>query len=562
VVSTWRLSALAFTWVALAVIALISGWFVAGGSLDPAPAGLPEPEPVVTWGAVALRFATIVLGLMMVGVLVVSRWQNRTPQIASFIGLAWVAAALLQVLFVLANVLALPLHDAASFSVISTYAGEIATTRALILTAALVFLLSLAAIFSGRVRTSWIVLALIAAALPSLASHTSGVGDHSLAVTANAVHAAAATLWVGTAVALFAATMMQIERGSSHLQAYSSLALTCWLALGASGFINGYVRLDSPDQLLSTGYGQLLVAKAVLLAGIGLLGWRVKVRWAHRTGFARLAAIDIALLSIAVGLGVALASSPYPRLPVPFTSLAEALTGAAPPSPPTWHSLVLGFSLDPVFAGAVLVGLGIMIWNWGAWPTRRRLPWLLGLVVLAWSTNGGLALYALVTPGAAAIQTAFVVAPVALLAARGWFGRWPLGVPVATTLFLSMLLLTSALSGWAAGSYVTRTALLVAGGVAGALFFAHLGRNRPSAVAGALVIAVSVVLVTRGAPTSPWFEAVQPDWVADAASAAATGGLVACGIILSAVVAGLVWPMSDLPVSVDRQRADGKTEPF
>ena len=547
-------------WVLIAVIALVSGLFVAGGVPEPAAPGLPSPDPLVVWGAPVMRLLTTVSALVTVGLLIVARWNASRSAAAPFIALVWVALALIQVFFVLANVLALPLGDATSPAIVATFAPEIASTRALLAAAVLAFIVSFGVITTGRSTLPWIVLAVTAAALPSMANHASGLGDHSLALTANVAHAVAATIWVGALLVLAVQWLRRIPSDRTVLASYSNLALACWLTLAVSGVVNGYVRLERPEQLLSTGYGQLLIVKAILLTFIGIVGWRMKLRLAARNSVPGLAAVDLTLMAMAVGLGVALASSAYPRLPVAFTSLSEALLGSVPPQSPTVATVFLGYRLDPVFAVVVLLGLMLVLSRWRTWPTGQRVAWLAGLGALAWATNGSPSLYAPVAPGWAAVQVGLMIGPIALLLARGWPGRRPANLGVAVPIFIAVQLASAVLGGWSIGAYPTRTMLLAGALAGGALFFWHMGPTRSGRLAGLAVVAVSIGLsALLGSRVAPWFTALQPEWLTDLASQAQFGAWLATGVLALTVLVAQLWP--GLPVSVDPASPGRHTRP-
>lgn len=547
-------------WFVVAVIALVSGLFVAGGAPEPAAQGLPSTDSLVAWGAPVTRLLTLISALVTVGLLIVSRWSASRPSIAPFFALLWAALAVIQVFFVLANVLALPLADATSPVIVVTFATEIASTRALLAAAVIAFIVSLGVITTGRSTMTWIVLAVIAAALPSMANHASGLGDHALALTGNVFHAAAATIWVGVLTVLTVQWIRRIPSNAPVLASYSNLALVCWLTLAVSGVVNGYVRLQTPQQLLTTGYGQVLIVKAVLLIFIGVVGWRIKLRLAARNFVLGLAAVDITLMATAVGLGVALASSAYPRLPVAFTSLSEALLGSAPPEAPSVATLVLGHRLDPVFAIAVLFGLALVLARWRIWPASQRVTWLVGLAALAWATSGSPALYAPVAPGWTAVQVGLLIGPVALLLARGWPGRRPANLSVAVVVVMATQLATAILGGWSIGAYPSRTLLLAGALVSGVLFFWHTQRNRSGRSAGLLIIATSVALSALfGSRVAPWFAALQPDWLTDLAGQAQMGAWVATATLATTVLVAQLWP--GLPVSVDPASPARHTKP-
>ena len=90
-------------------------------------------------------------------------------------------------------------------------------------------------------------------------------------------------------------------------------------------------------------------------------------------------------MSVAVGLGVALASSPTPRILVDLPSYGESLLGFPYPPPPT-VARGLGFQLDPLFFTASLiagvlyvVGVVRLVRRGDHWPVMRTVSWLAGL---------------------------------------------------------------------------------------------------------------------------------------------------------------------------------------
>ena len=532
-------------WLVASLFALLLGLYVAGGTPQIPVQGLPTPDPVVSWGVPILRFFTLVCGIATVGFLIVYRWLSLRPVLVPFIALLWATLALAQVFFVLANILALPLTDALSPAIAATYATEITSTRALIASAVIAFIVSFGVLASRRSHRIWIVLAVTSVVLPSMANHSSGLGDHALALTGNALHSAAAAIWVGVFLVLTATWLQQVSLPASVLKSYSNVALTAWLILALSGMVNGYVRLETPGQLLMTGYGQLLIGKAALLILIGFVGWRIKLRFVAQRTFPFLALVDLTLLAAATGFGIALASSGYPRLPVTFASVSEALLGSAPPDAPTVITLLFGYRLSPAFVVAILFGLGLVISRWRIWPPAQRTLFLLGLGLLFWTTNGGPALYAPVSPGWAAIQLGLMLGPVALLLVRGWPGHRiaKVNIYAATIIVIAVQIIGAVLGGWTTGSYLTRTLLLLAMLATGALFFTQNLRTHSGRLASITVLATSIALsVAVGGRVAPWFEAVQPVWLTDLESHARIGAWWAVGVFGASILAAQLFP--------------------
>ena len=127
---------------------------------------------------------------------------------------------------------------------------------------------------------------------------------------ATSVHVLAVVLWVGGLGALVAlrsrpALALAVPR-------FSALALVCFLAVAVSGSVASWTRLPELSLLWTTGYGGLLLAKAVLLLVLGAVGWLhrrrtvVAVARGEQGAFARLAAAEVGLMAVALGLAVAL----------------------------------------------------------------------------------------------------------------------------------------------------------------------------------------------------------------------------------------------------------------
>ncbi|WP_238071928.1 CopD family protein, partial [Rhodococcus zopfii] len=132
----------------------------------------------------------------------------------------------------------------------------------------------------------------------------------------DAVHVLAAGLWVGVLVAL-ALTVRSRGAWARLLPRYSTLAVWCVVALVATGVIDAAVRLGSVSALVDTGYGRIVLAKAVLLAGlVGVASWWrrtwVPAAAAHRATAEvslRNAVLEVCASSVAFGLAAALATT-------------------------------------------------------------------------------------------------------------------------------------------------------------------------------------------------------------------------------------------------------------
>lgn len=203
--------------VALAVIATAVAMTTAGGAYEPSTPGLPDPGPIVGWGLPISRVLTDLAAALTAAWLIGAAFLDPAGRqgVVSPLGRAdikrtvvaaavWAVLALVQMTFTVANVLGVPLIEAMNPDIISTYAMEIPTSRALAVTALVAAIISVVAVFVSATASAAVLLVLTvsAATLPTLAGHGSGLGDHALALSAGVAHVAAALVWIGGLIVL------------------------------------------------------------------------------------------------------------------------------------------------------------------------------------------------------------------------------------------------------------------------------------------------------------------------------------------------------------------------
>jgi copper transport protein len=121
-------------------------------------------------------------------------------------------------------------------------------------------------------------------ALTMLASqgHASQAPFAPLQITADAAHLAGAAIWIGGLPCL-AAVLLRAPRAlpeggrslaSASLARFSKIALWSVVVIAVTGLLRMLGELDSPLQLVTTGYGRDLMLKASLLAPILILAQR------------------------------------------------------------------------------------------------------------------------------------------------------------------------------------------------------------------------------------------------------------------------------------------------
>lgn len=612
--------------VALAISAMAVGMVLAGGAYVAPPEGIPDPGPLVVWGTSILRVLTNIAAVVTVGFLlsavmlapsgkdgVLSRPGRRDVIRASWAAGVWALLALVQMFFLLANVLALGITDALSPEVVSTYANELPTTRALLVMFILGVVIAVAVLTASSTGAiaAWLVVAVVAAMLPALAGHSSSLGDHELATTAGAAHAVAAVLWIGGVFALSMHALSNDIPLQRAVQRFSPLALTAILLLAISGLANAYTRLDSPEQLFTTGYGQVTLMKVGLIIALGVMGFVVRKQITPRmsesssrvAAFARVAGIELLIMAMAIGLGVALASSPYPRVEVDLPSYGESLLGFVYPPAPSVENVAFGGRIEPFFLAMSLIAAALYSVGYfklrargDHWPLMRYLSWMGGIAVVIWCTNAGIASYAMVSVGLHMLQhmTLTMLGPILLvlgapatLALRAlppsrtnergprewlvWFLHStltriltnPFYVFVVYVIGLYGLYFTPAF-GWLMGSHVGHVVMQVHFIVSGYLFYWVLigidPRPKPLPYWGRLVLLLlalgihgvfAVVMMMGTTPMAvEWYGLVRPEWVVDPLQDALLGGQVAWGLseipsLIVLIAIAVQWSRSD-----------------
>ena len=153
------------------------------------------------------------------------------------------------------------------------------------------------------------------------------------------------------------------------VERYSHVATWSLAFVALSGLLNAAVRVGSWRGLASA-YGLLIVLKVLLLVALALVGLRQRRAYVARlrenpalaAGFARFAAIELAVMGLAVGLGVALSRSapPVPEVQ-PGITAAESLTGYPAPAVPQGWSWLSTWRVDWLWLSLSLIAVGLYL---------------------------------------------------------------------------------------------------------------------------------------------------------------------------------------------------------
>ena len=170
--------------------------------------------------------------------------------------------------------------------------------------------------------------------------------------------------------------------------------------MGLSGVVNALVRVP-PSDLLTTGYGRLVVAKFVALCALGVLGWRQRRAGVvalqadpsppdARRVLIRLALIEAAVFGVTFGIAVGLGRTPPPPPPLRLPTIPEAEIGYDFAGPPTVARILFDWRFDLIFGTAAIILAAVYVAavlrlrrRGDHWPPGRIVAWLLGLPGLA-----------------------------------------------------------------------------------------------------------------------------------------------------------------------------------
>lgn len=597
------------------------------GALDPLVIG--DPGPFVRYGIPLVRVvhdaaAAATVGLLLVGGFLTpeartSARRETAARTAAATAAVWLVTTLVGLVLAFADVSGLRVSEPAFWAELRTNAWPLELTRLMIIESGLVAVTAVAALVSRtRGQLAWSFALAVASLVPlSFAGHASGEDGHEQAVTGMFLHLLGVTAWVG---GLLAILLLRPALGRALpvvVQRFSTVALWSLVAVGGSGVLFALVMAAEPADLRSS-YFAVVLAKVGGLVVLAWFGWthrrRVIARGVDRPGaFARLAAVELAVMGAVVALGVALSRTPPPEVPVTTGDPALDLTGYPMPPPLEWSSWltvwqpVWLFLLAAVLAvGLYLAGVVRLRRRGDAWPVGRTVLWVLGWVVFTYAVNGAPGVYGrvmfsmhmvmhmalmmavpiLLVPGAA-VTLALRALParrdrtlgsreVLLAAVQSRWASFVVNPVVAGVVFFGSLVVFywTGLFGWALTTHAGHVAMVVHFGLTGYAFVWSLIGIDPGPRKWPAPMRVLVLFATLASHAffglalmeGSWllapevFKALDVPWVEDLLADQRMGGQIAWGVgeLPTMVLALLVvrdWVRSDTRDAVrsDRQ---------
>jgi putative copper resistance protein D len=400
--------------VAVALVALTGG---AGYVI----AGLPDPGLFTNYGITVVRVIAEAASVLCVGSLLLAAFlvppqpsgilapdgyaALRTAGAAAWV---WFFSAAASVVFTAADAAGRPVGDLVSPQVLIPLVSAIEQPKAWVFTALIALLLALGC----RLALSWgwtaaLFFLSVGGLIPvAVTGHSASGGSHDMATNSLLYHLIAAALWVGGLVAVLALGWRRGTHLSLAARRFSRLALVCWVVMAISGVVNALVRI-SPGDLLTSDYGLLVTAKVVALLLLGVFGHQQRDRGVraltdgHGGGqLLRLAAVEVLIMFITIGIATGLARTPPPQTVFQQPSNTELLIGYNLDGPLTVARLLFDWRFDLTYGTAAIVlavlylaGVRRLRRRGDAWPVGRTVAWLAGCFVLLIATSSGIGRY-------------------------------------------------------------------------------------------------------------------------------------------------------------------------
>ena len=413
----------------LALIGLVTGLILGGSNWKPVAEGIPDSGPLITWTLQISKLIFSFLALLIIGKLIVLTFfvsKNNLRKLLDDIGSlanVLVVVSLIVAIAQMAYVLGLDLGTTLTPATISTYLFDLTSSRGYVISAVIALVIALMALFVKSENSLFFLIILSGAAIatPLLNSHSASLGDHSLALTSSIVHGLSVSIWVGTLLALFPYLK---KNGSEIFIKFGWLAKWCVIALATSGLAATYTRLDSFSDFWTTGYGRLVMIKVSLFVIALLIVGKIRNQISNNISAIKFVGIETIFLSLAIGFGVALQNTALSRSGIAFQSAAEDILGFEFPPVPGLSDYLFGWHPEWVMLTGSMVALSLYLTavrklkrSQIHWPIGRTISFVIGIVLLVWTSSSGISKYAMISFSAHMIQhmVLSMIAPIFLV---------------------------------------------------------------------------------------------------------------------------------------------------
>jgi putative copper resistance protein D len=394
-------------------LGLIVGMFTGGAA---SPSELGDTGEMLRWGTPAFRSINNIAQAITIGSLIFTAFSlgekskafAKTLSVAAIASAVWALSGTAYLLSTFLMVTGSEVSVGESFTQqLFVFITDIELGQMLALNTAAAFVLSIATLLARKLFSVALCAAigLLSLVPVALSGHAAGTASHSMAVNSLGIHLVGISIWVGGLVAIVVA--YKADPVVAVVKRFSSIALVGFGLVIASGFASAQIRIGTLENLVGTGYGQVVILKTITFILLGVIGAFHRRRLLglieiEPRKFWQLVSVEFLIFGIAIGLGTALArtENPVSDLPVGTLTPAEILTGAKLPPEPgmwTWATTLkpdlLWILICVALAGFYLVGVWRLKQRGDSWSWSRTASWLAGVGLLAYVTNGYFSAY-------------------------------------------------------------------------------------------------------------------------------------------------------------------------
>ncbi|MEJ5998327.1 bifunctional copper resistance protein CopD/cytochrome c oxidase assembly protein [Corynebacterium sp. H130] len=408
-----KLLYLLFAAVAGVVGAYIS-WVFLGESL--AALGIPDPGPLTTAGLPFLRSAGLMVAALAVGSFMAAAFfikpqtndlretqlsvdgsvAARTGAISS---LVFAVIAQLMVPMYLSDVSGAPLSATVNPAEWPRALELVSTSLAWQVTAAFAFITGIGALTTYRwiMQPVWLVGSLLAVVPLGMEGHSATGGDHDYGTNSYLWHLIFMMLWVGGLMALIAHGRRKGPGLDVATRRYSTLALVSVVVMAVSGLINTSIRMHWTD-LLTTGYGLLILAKTIGVIVLGLFGFVHRQLTIPKLPeqpalFKRVAIVEVLVMGAITGVAISLGRTPPPPpRNIDLNTMDIELGYKLFKEPTIWNVWTM-WRFDILFGAAAIIFAIAYLWavfKVKDWPIHRTFWFLLGCLTLLLTVCSGI----------------------------------------------------------------------------------------------------------------------------------------------------------------------------
>ncbi len=335
-----------------------------------------------------------------------SKEAVRIKNFALLATVIWLVTTVGGVIIEIANLLGGSFFSAFNFSTIQSFLTSTSIGRDYLFQfvmgiGALLFL-----IWTKKIGAAYFALTATLAALliPLFQSHAASAGNHGLAIGSLIFHVAFVSLWVGGVLGLI---VISPKERSASITRFSALALWSAIAVGISGALNAWTRLNFIAGW-HTRYGLLVLVKSFLFVILVIIGARhrrfIAAKVSGSKQVFRLLINESFVMVVAVGIGGWLSTAIPPVSPSGLAAASDpsiAITGIAMPAAPTFGRILSTYSPDGTMLGILclitalyIAGVVKLTRRGDKWPIGRSISFAIAVVLVDFATSGGIGVYA------------------------------------------------------------------------------------------------------------------------------------------------------------------------